>query len=185
MLSLATSIANKFLAFDLCSIDEFNETIYVKYTHFMSYKRRQSILICLIRVCMCEPSSFTFQLSWVELRFQFLSVYFSLSQHNSKWINSFVRLFSLSHYLHVNKLGLSILFAVIVKPQCCVVRFRYFPCELIGELFFFKKKDFLYGKRIFWRKPIFWRKKLQGKGTFQFRTEHRLGRLEMENHFCK
>lgn len=106
-------------------------------------------------VCMCEPSSFTFQLSWVELRFQFLSVYFSLSQHNSKWIKSVVRLFSLSHYLHVNKLGLSILFAVMLSPSFVLYGFVIFLVSLTESYFSLKKRIFCTERRFFVRKEDF------------------------------
>lgn len=56
------------------------------------------------------------------------------------------------------QIGLEHFICCDVKPQFCVVRFRYFPCELNRELFFFKKRIFCTERGFFWRKPIFWRK---------------------------
>lgn len=118
--------------------------------------------VCM-RACVCA-SHLLLPFNWVELRFQFLSVYFSLSQHNSKWMNSFVRLFSLSHYLHVNKLGLSILFAVMVSLSVVLYGFVLFLVSLTESYFSFKKGFFLYGKRnFFWGNKFFEEKNVEKK----------------------
>lgn len=104
------------------------------------------------------------ELSWVELRFQFLSVYFSLSQHNSKWINSFVRLFSLSHYLHVNKLGLSILFAVMLSLSVVLYGFVIFLVSLLESYFSLKKRIFCTERGFFGGNQFFEEKNFKEKG---------------------